>query len=85
MKPLRNLQKTKTYLEPKQASAMELFCEYTHRITIFVTNSPSHVWLGYMWASENIEFFNVKLMWKKSPRLLQCVEFLVYFRRAIFL
>ena len=29
IKRLRSLQKAEAYLEPKQASVMELFCEYT--------------------------------------------------------
>ena len=29
IKRLKNLQKAKVYLEPKQASMMEFFCEYT--------------------------------------------------------
>ena len=29
IKRLRSLQKAEAYLEPKRASAMELFCEYT--------------------------------------------------------
>ena len=29
IKRLRNLQKAEAFLEPKQASTMELFCEYT--------------------------------------------------------
>ena len=28
IKPLKSLQKAETYLEPKQASMMKLFCEY---------------------------------------------------------
>ena len=29
MKSLKSLQKAEVYLEPKQASMMDLFCEYT--------------------------------------------------------
>ena len=29
MKSLKSLQKAEVYLEPKQASTMDLFCEYT--------------------------------------------------------
>ena len=32
---------------------------------------------GYIWASENIEIFKVKLRWSKSSRLLQRIAFLV--------
>ena len=34
-KRLKNLRKKEAYLEPKRATTMELFCEYTERLTIF--------------------------------------------------
>ena len=34
--------------------------------------------LSYIYASENIAIFKVKLKWSKSLRLLQRVEFLVF-------
>ena len=34
--------------------------------------------LGYIWASENIDIFKVKLRWSKSSRLLQRIAFLVF-------
>ena len=35
IKRLKSLQKAEVFLEPKQASMVELFCEYTSRLTIF--------------------------------------------------
>ena len=35
-KRLASLQKAEVYLEPMRASTMELFCEYTYRLYIFV-------------------------------------------------
>ena len=40
IKRLKSLQKVEAYLEPKQASMMELFCEYK-RLTIFAIKAPS--------------------------------------------
>ena len=40
-KTLKSLLKAETYLEPKQESMMELFCEYTQRLTIFAIKAPS--------------------------------------------
>ena len=36
IKRLKSLQKAEVYLEPMRASTMELFCEYTYRLYIFV-------------------------------------------------
>ena len=36
-----SLLKAEVYLELKQASMMELFCEYTQRLTIFAIKAPS--------------------------------------------
>ena len=33
--------KSKDRKEPKEASMMKLFCEYTERLTIFATKAPS--------------------------------------------
>ena len=33
--------KTEGYVETKQVFTMELFCEYSHRITIFAIKAPS--------------------------------------------
>ena len=41
MKRLKSLQKAEAYLEPKQVSMMELFGEYTYRLTIFAIKAPS--------------------------------------------
>ena len=38
---LKSFLKAEAYLEPKQASVMELFCEYTQRLTIFAIKAPS--------------------------------------------
>ena len=38
---LNSLQKAEAYLEPKQASMIELFSEYTHRFIIFAIKAPS--------------------------------------------
>ena len=35
IKRLKSLQKAEVFLEPKQVSMVELFCEYTSRLTIF--------------------------------------------------
>ena len=37
----KSLQKVKAYLEPKQASMVELFCEYTKWLTIFAIKASS--------------------------------------------
>ena len=37
----KSLQKVDAYLEPKQASMVELFCGYTKRLTIFVIKAAS--------------------------------------------
>ena len=36
IKRLKSLQKAEVYLEPLRASTIELFCEYTYRLYIFV-------------------------------------------------
>ena len=41
IKRLKSLQKAEAYLEPKQTSMMELFCEYTEQLTIFAIKAPS--------------------------------------------
>ena len=41
IKRLKSLQKAEAYLEPKWASTMELFCEYTKLLTIFAIKAPS--------------------------------------------
>ena len=41
IKCLNSLLKAEVYLEFKQASMMELFCEYTQRLTIFAIKAPS--------------------------------------------
>ena len=41
--------------------------------------------LGYIYTSENTEIFIVKLRWRKSSRLLQCVAFLVVFESDLLL
>ena len=33
----------KNHLQPKRASTMELFCEYTKRLTIFTIKAPSQM------------------------------------------
>ena len=38
---LKSLLKAEAYLKPKQESWMELFCEYTQRLTIFAIKAPS--------------------------------------------
>ena len=40
IKRLKSLQKAEAYLEPKQASMMELFYEYTQRLTVFAIKAP---------------------------------------------
>ena len=40
-------------------------------------SSITDVRLGYIWATENIEIFKVKLLWSKLSWLLQRVAFLV--------
>ena len=49
MKRLKSPQKAETYLEPKQASTMELFYEYTSGLTIFAIKAPSYIfeWVIY--------------------------------------
>ena len=37
----KSLQKVKAHLEPKQASMVELFCEYTKWLTIFAIKASS--------------------------------------------
>ena len=46
---LKSLQKAEAYLEPKRISTMELFCEYTERLTIFAIKAPSKIlnWVIY--------------------------------------
>ena len=46
---MKSLQKPGAYLEPKQASRMELFCEYTSRLTIFAIKARSQMfdWVMY--------------------------------------
>ena len=41
IKRVKSFQKAEGYLEPKQASMMELFCEYTERLTIFAIKARS--------------------------------------------
>ena len=41
IKRLKSPQKAEAYLEPKRISMMELFCECTERLTIFVKKAPS--------------------------------------------
>ena len=41
IKRLKSLQKVEAYLEPKRASMMKRFCEYTKRLTIFTVKAPS--------------------------------------------
>ena len=41
IKRLKSLWKAEPYLESKPASTMELFCEYTERLTIFEIKAPS--------------------------------------------
>ena len=41
IKRLKSLLKAEAYLEPKQASVMELFYEYTQGLTIFAIKAPS--------------------------------------------
>ena len=36
-----SLSKSRGYLEPKRTSMIELFCEYSQRITIFAKKAPS--------------------------------------------
>ena len=36
-----SLLKAEVYLKPKQVSRMELFCEYTQRLTIFTIKAAS--------------------------------------------
>ena len=43
IKCLKSHQKAEAYLEPKQASMMELSCEYTYRFTIFAIKTPSQI------------------------------------------
>ena len=38
---LKSLPKAEAYLETKQESRIELFCEYTQRLTIFAMKAPS--------------------------------------------
>ena len=54
IKHLKSPQKAEASLEPKQASTMELFCEYTLNITVkayYFRNKSStiDVLLGYIW------------------------------------
>ena len=48
-------------------------------MTYYFRNKSSiiDIRLGYIWASENIEIFKVKLRWSKSSQLLKCIAFLV--------
>ena len=49
IKRLKSLQKAEAYLEPKQTSMIELFYEYTERLTIFFNKSSNiGIRLGYM-------------------------------------
>ena len=57
---------------------MEIFCEYTQRLTIFCNKgSIPDDQLGYIDACENIEIFKVKLRWRKPSRLLKHVALFV--------
>ena len=40
IKRLKSLLKAEAYLEAKQESMMELFCEYAQRLTIFAIKAP---------------------------------------------
>ena len=40
IKRLKSLQKAEACLGPKRKSTMELFCEYTKRLTIFAIKTP---------------------------------------------
>ena len=40
IKRLKSLLKAEAYLEAKQESMMELFCEYNQRLTIFAIKAP---------------------------------------------
>ena len=54
---------------------------WKHLMAYYFRNKSSiiDVRLSYIYASENIEIFKVKLNWRKSSRLLQRVAFLVEF------
>ena len=65
---MRSLQKAEAYLEPKQASMMELFVNIPNGLLFSQKNS----------ITDAIEIFKVKLNWSKSLRLLQRVALLVY-------
>ena len=41
VEPLKSLQKAQAYLESMRASRMEVFCEYTCRLTVFAIKAPS--------------------------------------------
>ena len=42
IKRLKSPRKAEACLVPTQASMMELFCEYTQRLTIFAIEAPSY-------------------------------------------
>ena len=65
-------------------SMMKLFLWiYLTALYVYYISSIIDVRLGYVYASENIEIFKVKLRWNKSSRLLQRIAFLVSFTVVI--
>ena len=79
IKRLKSLQKAEAYPELNWASTIYFLWIY---LTVYYFGNISSiidVWLGYIWASENIEIFKVNLRWSKSLPLLQRVAFLVLY------
>ena len=50
--------KAETYLEPKGVSTMELFCEYTSRLTIFAMKAPSWIFDWFIYRPPNLLKFS---------------------------
>ena len=78
IKRLKSLSKSRVVFRTQASIYDEAFLSIYLTAYYFRNISPTiDVWLCYIWASENIDIFKVKLNWSKSSRLLQRVVFLV--------